>query len=930
MTKTLVTGGAGFIGSHLVELLLSKGHSVRVLDNLITGRLDNLSSVQGEANFDFHRVDIADYAAIKDLFTGVDWVFHVAGLADIVPSIQHPLDYHTSNVTGTISVLEASRAAGPGRFVYAASSSCYGIPDQFPTPETSPIRAKHPYAFTKNVGEQYTLHWNEVYKLPAVSLRLFNVYGPRSRTSGAYGAVFGVFLAQKLAGQPFTVVGDGNQTRDFTFVSDVAEAFVKAAESDISGEVFNVGSGNTYSVNHLVELIGGDVVNIPKRPGEPDCTFADCSKIREMLMTSGLYGNLADSGLLVRHEEAGVAPDGKQDAYKILKPELIPFVSYPYEWSFSQLKDAALATLAVQKRALDFGMTLKDATAFNIQFFKGKPVLIDTLSFELYRDGEPWVAYKQFCQHFLAPLASMSYKQVNLGRLSQHDIDGVPLDLASAILPLRTQLIPSTQIHIHLHSRLQRKFGTIFNKGLRRTNKFQLRSFRGLFDSLESPIKRLKWRPGLTEWTDYYYDGESYYQEVLTDKTELISAFLDEVKPNTVWDLGANTGLFSRLASDTGIGTISFDRDPAAVEINYKTAVENEETNLLPQIDGHPLESLTLPLGLVGEIPDIYYIILDSYGRQDELQKNLGHDNSGFLETLTAKGFIIATESRSNYHATEPSLASSLSMRHLDATEDPNILVKQNPLGQLAKKLGYEYVHVNSGWTVTKRNTHADIEYIDESPIWLVINPFAFSLLHHTLADPISVALGADLAFPYERSHASRFIDSMGWLREIPGRDQPTFTFSHNFPPHAPFVFLRDGSLRPNPTEFVSKEDDNRRYVEQLIYVNTTVSSVVDAILENSTRDPIIIIQGDHGPPNTGGGTSADPTDRYILERTAILNAFYLPEHCRSAIYHDITPVNTFRVVLNSCLGTDFELMPDDVYWDRNDPSVDFSSLQPN
>jgi UDP-glucose 4-epimerase len=210
-------------------------------------------------------------------------VFHLAGLADIVPSIEQPLRYHHANVSGTVAVLESARRAGASRFIYAASSSCYGLPDRFPTSEEDPVRPQYPYALTKWLGEECVMHWARVYRLPAVSLRLFNVYGPRSRTTGAYGAVFGVFLAQKLAGKPFTVVGDGKQTRDFTFVTDVAAAFLAAARSDASGEVMNVGSGDTYAVNRLVELIGGPVVHIPKRPGEPDCTFADTAKIRKLL-----------------------------------------------------------------------------------------------------------------------------------------------------------------------------------------------------------------------------------------------------------------------------------------------------------------------------------------------------------------------------------------------------------------------------------------------------------------------------------------------------------------------------------------------------------------------------------------------------------------------------------------------------------------------
>ncbi len=281
--RVIVTGGAGFIGSHLVERLLNDGHEVLVLDNFSTGRMENLNHVKDNRWLTIHRVDVSNYTEIKLLFEGTAWVFHLAALADIVPSIQQPLKYHKANVDGTVAVLDAARSSGVRRFVYAASSSCYGIAEQLPTPEMAPVSPMYPYALTKYMGEQYVLHWNKVYNLPCVSLRLFNVFGPRSRTSGAYGAVFGVFLAQKLAGKPFTIVGDGTQTRDFTFVTDVAAAFVKAAESQVEGEIFNVGSGGTYSVNYLAELLGGDVLNIPKRPGEPDCTFADISKISQVL-----------------------------------------------------------------------------------------------------------------------------------------------------------------------------------------------------------------------------------------------------------------------------------------------------------------------------------------------------------------------------------------------------------------------------------------------------------------------------------------------------------------------------------------------------------------------------------------------------------------------------------------------------------------------
>ena len=275
--KSLVTGGAGFIGSHLVDGLLALGHEVVVLDNFSTGRPENLSHVKGKVNL--VECDISVPGDWIQYLNGVDWVFHLAALADIVPSIQRPDPYFRANVDGTFNILQASASAGVGRFVYAASSSCYGIPDNYPTAETAEIRPQYPYALTKRLGEELVMHWAQVYKLPAVSTRFFNVYGTRSRTSGTYGAVFGVFLAQKLKGQPFTVVGDGTQTRDFTYVTDVVRALIAAAESDKVGKIYNIGSGKTVSVNRLVELLGGEKIHIPKRPGEPDCTFADIREI---------------------------------------------------------------------------------------------------------------------------------------------------------------------------------------------------------------------------------------------------------------------------------------------------------------------------------------------------------------------------------------------------------------------------------------------------------------------------------------------------------------------------------------------------------------------------------------------------------------------------------------------------------------------------
>jgi UDP-glucose 4-epimerase len=281
--RALVTGGAGFIGSHLVDRLVADGHEVVVVDNFATGRRDNLAHHAGNPRVTVHECDITEPGALAPVTGGVTWVFHLAALADIVPSIVDPRGYFRTNVDGTFNVLEAARAAGVERFLYAASSSCYGIPDTYPTPETAEIRPQYPYALTKRLGEELVIHWAQVYGLKALSLRLFNVFGPRHRTAGSYGAMFGVFLAQKLAGKPFTIVGDGNQTRDFTFVTDVADAFVTAARSGLSGEIMNVGSDGTYPVNRIVELLGGEKLHIPKRPGEPDCTWADIAKIRRLL-----------------------------------------------------------------------------------------------------------------------------------------------------------------------------------------------------------------------------------------------------------------------------------------------------------------------------------------------------------------------------------------------------------------------------------------------------------------------------------------------------------------------------------------------------------------------------------------------------------------------------------------------------------------------
>ena len=286
MTKPIVvvTGGAGFIGSHTVDLFVARGFRVHVIDNLAGGRELNLSDHAGNPDVVLETRDIRAYRPGDPLFAGATYVVHFAGIGDLVPSIERPTEYLSVNVQGTVHMLECARASGGGlkKFVYAASSSCYGLAE-VPTSEAHPIRPEHPYALSKNLGEQACLHWNKVYGLPVNSIRIFNAYGPRSRTSGAYGAVFGVFLRQKLAGKSFTVVGDGSQRRDFVFVTDVARAFHAACETPLCGRVWNVGAGNPQSVNRLAALLGGDKTYIPKRPGEPDCTFADISRIRDDL-----------------------------------------------------------------------------------------------------------------------------------------------------------------------------------------------------------------------------------------------------------------------------------------------------------------------------------------------------------------------------------------------------------------------------------------------------------------------------------------------------------------------------------------------------------------------------------------------------------------------------------------------------------------------
>ena len=278
----VVTGGAGFIGSHMVDVLVTSGFSVRVVDSLAGGREENLAHHGKNPDVMLEKRDIRSFAPDDPLFRSAKYVFHFAGIGDIVPSIERPIEYMSANAMGTVHVLECSRHASVEKFVYAASSSCYGLAS-VPTREDHPIDPRYPYALSKYQGEQAAFHWHQIYKLPVNSIRIFNAYGTRSRTSGAYGAVFGVFLRQKLANKPYTVVGDGTQARDFLYVTDVVRAFLAAAETDKVGRVYNLGAGKPQSVNRLVELLGGEVTYIPKRPGEPDCTWAEIGRITSEL-----------------------------------------------------------------------------------------------------------------------------------------------------------------------------------------------------------------------------------------------------------------------------------------------------------------------------------------------------------------------------------------------------------------------------------------------------------------------------------------------------------------------------------------------------------------------------------------------------------------------------------------------------------------------
>jgi len=301
-----------------------------------------------------------------------------------------------------------------------------------------------------------------------------------------------------------------------------------------------------------------------------------------LLMDSGLYEKLVNQGMLIPHEEVDVPAPVEGNAWRIIRPEPIAFISYPYEWCFSQLKDAALLTLDMQLAALKHGMCLKDASAYNVQFHEGRPVMIDTLSFENYIEGQPWIAYRQFCQHFLAPLSLMAKVDVRLNKLLMANIDGIPLDLASKLLPRTSWFNVGLAMHLHVHAMAQNKYSetTTSNNGKNKKH-ISKPSLIGIVQSLRNAVKKIDWRPGATEWGDYYNDT-NYGDDAFLEKQNLIRRILEQIQPREIWDLGGNIGVFSRIATDMGIPTVCYDIDPSAVEINYMQVKDQQENLLLP------------------------------------------------------------------------------------------------------------------------------------------------------------------------------------------------------------------------------------------------------------------------------------------------------------------------------------------------------------
>ena len=399
---------------------------------------------------------------------------------------------------------------------------------------------------------------------------------------------------------------------------------------------------------------------------------ASYQKNYELLINSGLYSSLLKQKKLIEHKEI---ESDNHDYFKLLKPSFIENISYPYEWSFTQLKDAALLTLDIQKQSLIKGISLKDASAFNVTFNKGKPIFIDTLSFESYSEGAPWVAYKQFCQHFLAPLSLMSLADIRLGGLLKNYIDGIPLDLTSSLLPKSSYCKFGILIHIHVHAKSQKKYDSIDGNEKITNVRVSKNRLLALIDNLEATIKKLNWSAGGTEWDSYYSDNNNYNKESMSEKETIVESFISEIQPNIVWDLGANDGYFSRIALKHAHNVISWDIDPSCVERNY-LAVKNTNqdgitpllidlTNPSPSIGWNCEErdsfveraevDLTLALGLVhhlaisNNLPLKYifkfffkitnYLIIEFIPKSDSQVKKLLLSRRDIFDDYTKDGF---------------------------------------------------------------------------------------------------------------------------------------------------------------------------------------------------------------------------------------------------------------------------------------------------
>ena len=350
------------------------------------------------------------------------------------------------------------------------------------------------------------------------------------------------------------------------------------------------------------------------------------------VIDSGLYAKLTEQGLLLPHESAdlGLAPE--PGAAAVIRPAQLKFISYPFEWSFSQLKASALTTLRVQRLALGHGLSLKDASAYNIQLYEGRPTLIDTLSFEPYEPGLPWVGYRQFCQHFLAPLALMAYRDIRLGTLLQSHLDGLPLDLAVRLLPWRSRLRPGLLMHLHLHSRAQARHADSSHTRASLKGRMSQRRLEALLESLESTVGKLSWNPGATPWASYG-DQSSYSDPGQADKERLVAAYLRQVDADAVWDLGGNVGIFSRIAAATGASVVSIDSDPGAVDLNYRRMVDISERSLFPIVadvtspspalgwENREVQSLTErgPAGLVMALAVVHHLAISNNTRFERL-----------------------------------------------------------------------------------------------------------------------------------------------------------------------------------------------------------------------------------------------------------------------------------------------------------------------